>query len=62
MNAKANQDHLTKPGPYVARLQETDFNAFIDYQRLTAVVLVKLSMEYFFSPMYSVASFFHTKS
>ena len=27
------RDHLKKPGPYVARLQETDFNAFIDYLR-----------------------------
>lgn len=25
--------HLNKPGPYVARLQETDLNAFIDYLR-----------------------------
>ncbi len=27
------RDHLKKPGPYIARLQETDFNAFIDYLR-----------------------------
>lgn len=29
------QNELQKPGPYVSRLQETDFQAFIDYLRST---------------------------